>query len=131
MNLGRERPEFASVAVGSPHAYIKANEEIVRRMVRSYVEAIHRFKTNKEVGLKVLQKYTRVKEPEILEATYTEYLDYIESIPYVSRKGIEIILGELAEKEPKARQARPEDFLDARFLDEFEREGLFKKLWGR
>jgi len=131
VNLGREGPEFASVAIGSPRAYIKANEEIVRRVVRSYVEAIHRFKTNKEVGLKVLQKYTRVKDPEILEATYTEYLDYIESIPYVSRKGIEIILGELAQKEPKARQARPEDFLDARFLDEFEREGLFKKLWGR
>jgi NitT/TauT family transport system substrate-binding protein len=131
VNLGREGPEFASVAIGSPRSYIKANEEIVRRVVRSYVEAIYRFKTNKEIGLKVLQKYTRVQDPEILEATYTEYLDYIESVPYVSRKGIEIILGELAEKEPKAKQAKPEDFLDARFLDELEREGLFKKLWGK
>jgi ABC-type nitrate/sulfonate/bicarbonate transport system substrate-binding protein len=131
VNLAREGPEFASVAIGSPRSYIKANEEIVRRVVRSYVEAIHRFKTNKEIGLKVLQKYTRVQDPEILEATYIEYLDYIESIPYVSRKGLEIILGELAEKEPKARQAKPEDFLEARFLDELEREGLFKKLWGR
>ena len=131
LNLGREGPEFASVAIGSPRSYIKANEEIVRRVVRSYVEAIHRFKTNKKIGLKVLQKYTRVQDPEILEATYNEYLDYIESIPYVSRKGLEIILGELAEKEPKARQAKPEDFLEARFLDELDREGLFKKLWGR
>jgi ABC-type nitrate/sulfonate/bicarbonate transport system substrate-binding protein len=131
VNLGREGPEFASVAIGSPRSYIKANEEIVRRVVRSYVEAIHRFKTNKEIGLKVLQKYTRVQDPEILEATYTEYLDYIESVPYVSKKGIEIILGELAEKEQKARQAKPEDFLEARFLDELDREGLFKKLWGR
>jgi ABC-type nitrate/sulfonate/bicarbonate transport system substrate-binding protein len=131
VNLAREGPEFASVAIGSPRSYIKFNEDIVRRVVRSYVEAVRRFKTNKEIGLKVLQKYTRVNDPEILEATYTEYLDYIESIPYVSKKGMEIILGELAEKEPKARQARPEDFLDARFLDELEREGLFKKLWGR
>jgi ABC-type nitrate/sulfonate/bicarbonate transport system substrate-binding protein len=131
VNLAREGPEFASVAIGSPRSYIKANEEIVRRVVRSYVEAIHRFKMNKEISVKVLQKYTRVNDPEILEATYTEYLDNIESIPRVSRKGIEIILGELAEKEPKARLARPEDFLDARFLDELEREGLFKKLWSR
>ena len=131
VNLPREGPEFASVAIGCTRPYIKANEEIVRRVVRSYAEAVYRFKTSKEVGLKVLRKYTRVNDPEILDATYTEYLDYIESVPYVSRKGIEIILGELAEKEPKARQARPEDFLDARFLDELEREGLFKKLWGR
>jgi len=131
VNLPREGPDFASVAIGSTRAYIKANEEIVRRVVRSYVEAVHRFKTNKEISLKVLKKYTRVNDPEILEATYTEYLDYIESIPYVSKKGMELILAELAEKEPKAKQARPEDFLDARFLDELEREGLFKKLWGR
>src|SRR5215468_472640 len=71
VNLAREGPEFASVAIGSPRSYIKANEEM------------------------------------------------------------EIILGELAEKEPKAKQAKPEDFLDARFLDELEREGVFKKLWGR
>jgi ABC-type nitrate/sulfonate/bicarbonate transport system substrate-binding protein len=131
VNLAREGPEFASVAIGSPRRYINANEEIVRRVVRSYIQAIYRFKTSKEIGIKVLQKYTRVKEPDVLEATYTEYLDQIESVPYVSRKGIEIILREMAEKEPKAKQARPEDFLDARFLDELDREGLFKKLWGR
>src|SRR5215468_3144007 len=131
VNLAREGPEFASVAVGSLRSYIKTNEEIVRRVMRSYVEAVYRFKTNKEIGLKVLQKYTRVQDPEILEATYTEYLDYIESVPYVSRKGIEIILGELAEQEPKAQQAKPDDFLENRFLDELQREGLFKKLWGK
>ena len=82
------RPRGARVRVRrhrfSARSYIKANEEIVRRVVRSYVEAIHRFKTNKEIGLKVLQKYTRVQDPEILEATYVQHLDYIESIPYVS-----------------------------------------------
>src|SRR5262249_46187333 len=67
----------------------------------------------------------------ILEATYTEYLDYIESVPYVSRKGIEIILRELAEKEPKAQQAKPKGFLAHRILDELEREALCNTLWGR
>ena len=107
-----------------------AAPELTRREIE-VLTLVATGKTNKEISLKVLQKYTRVNDPEILEATYTEYLDYIESIPYVSKKGMEIILGELAEKEPKARQARPEDFLDTRFLDELEREGLFKKLWGR
>jgi hypothetical protein len=43
----------------------------------------------------VLQKYTRVSDAETLEETHKEYRDYIESIPYVSRKGIEAILGVL------------------------------------
>ncbi len=131
VNLAREGPEYAAVALGSNRSYIKANEEIVRRVIRSYAEAVHLLKANKEIGIKAIQKYTRVKDPEILEATYSEYQEYLESIPIVSRKGLETILAELAERDPKARQAKPEDFLDMRFIAELEREGLFKKLWGK
>jgi len=39
-----------------------------------------------------------------------------------------MILAELGKKDLKARQAKPEDFLDMRFVAELEREGFFKKL---
>jgi hypothetical protein len=34
-----------------------ATEEIVRRVVRSYAEAVHIFKTNKPATLRMFQKY--------------------------------------------------------------------------
>jgi ABC-type nitrate/sulfonate/bicarbonate transport system substrate-binding protein len=126
--LAKDGPEYVSVAVGATRAYIRANEEIVRRFVRSYAEAVHVFKSNKEIALKTLQKYTRVTDREILEETHNEYRQYIESIPYVSRKGIEAILAELVASDAKARQAKVEDFLDMRFIAELERDGFFKKL---
>jgi hypothetical protein len=46
----------------------------------------------------------------------------------VSRKGLEIILAELGEQDPKARQAKPEDFLDMRFVAELDKGGFFKRL---
>ena len=76
----------------------------------------------------MLQKYTRVSDAETLEETHKEYRDYIEAIPYVSRKGIETILSELAVSDPKARQAKPDEFVDMRFIAEMERDGFFKKL---
>ncbi|TAJ77351.1 ABC transporter substrate-binding protein [bacterium] len=130
-NLAKDGPEYVSVAIGTTRSYIKANEDIVRRVVRSYAEAVALFKTNKAVGTRVLQKYTRVKDPDILEDGYNQFRDYLESIPYVSRKGIEAILSELGEKEAAARQAKPEDFIDMRFVAELERDGFFKKLWGK
>ena len=78
--------------------------------------------------MKALQKYTRITDPETLEETHKEYRDYIESIPYVSRKGTETILSELAVSDPKARQAKPDDFVDMRFVAELEKDGFFKKL---
>jgi len=124
----KDGPEYVSIAVGATRAYIRANPEIVRRFMRAYAEAVHIFKFNKPLALKTLQKYTRVTDQEILEETHKEYRELIESIPYPSRRGIETILAELAAGDPKARQAKPEDFVDQRFVAELERDGFFKKL---
>jgi ABC-type nitrate/sulfonate/bicarbonate transport system substrate-binding protein len=127
VNLARDGPEYVSVALGSTRAYIKANEEITRRVVRSYVEAVHHLKADKAAALRVIQKYARIKDPEILQATYGEVREYLESVPYVSRKGLEAVLSDLLDTEPKARQAKPEEFLDARFIAQLDKEGVFKK----
>ena len=124
----KDGPEYVSIAVGATRAYIRANPEIVRRFMRAYAEAVHLFKSNKPIALKALQKYTRVTDLEILEETHKEYRELIESVPYTSRRGIETILAELATGDAKARQAKPDDFVDMRFVAELERDGFFKKL---
>ena len=124
----KDGPEYVSIAVGATRAYIRANAEIVRRFMRAYAEAVHLFKSNKPIALKALQKYTRVTDLEILEETHKEYRELIESVPYTSRRGIETILAELATGDAKARQAKPDDFVDMRFVAELERDGFFKKL---
>lgn len=131
VNLATDGPEFPSMTILTTRSYIKANEEITRRVVRSYAEAVHLFKTNKQVGMRTIQKYTRVKEPDILEDTFIQFREYLESIPYVSKEGLKTIVSDLGEQEPKAKAAKPEDFLDMRFVAELEKEGLFKRLWGK
>jgi ABC-type nitrate/sulfonate/bicarbonate transport system substrate-binding protein len=124
----KDGPEYVSIAVGATRAYIRANAEIVRRFMRAYAEAVHLFKTSKPIALKALQRYTRVTDLEILEETHKEYRELMESAPYTSRRGIETILAELAVSDPKARQAKPDDFVDMRFVTELERDGFFEKL---
>ena len=130
-NLAKDGPEYVSVGVGASRSYIKANEDIVRRVVRSYAEAVYVFKSNKPAALKMIQKYLKVKETDIQEVTYNQFRDYLESIPFVSRKGLETILSEVGATDPQAKQAKVEDFMDMRFMNELEKEGFFKKLWGK
>ena len=121
MNVAKEGPEFVSVAVGSSRSYVKANEDIVRRVVRAYAEGVQIFKTNKPAALRMIQRQLKVSDPEIQEDTYSQFSDYLEFPPYVSRKGMEAVLAEVADKEPGAKSLKPEDLLDMRFVAELDK----------
>ena len=126
MNIAKEGPEFVSVAVGTSRAYIKANEDIVRRVVRSYAEGIQIFKSNKPAALRMFQNQLKVKEADIQDDTYNQFREYLEYPPYVSKKGMEAILADIAATDPAAKSAKPEDFMDMRFVAE-----LDKKVGGK
>ena len=131
MNLAKDGPEYVSVAIGTSRSYIKANEDVVRRVARAYSEAIHRFKNDKAAALRMIQKYLKVNEPEIQADTYNQFREYLPEPPFVSRKGMEAIINEVAQAEPKAKEAKADDFIDMRFMNELEKEGFFKKLAGK
>jgi len=131
MNLAKEGPEFVSVAVGASRAYIKANEDIVRRVVRAYGEGVHIFRSNKPAALTMIQKYLRVKEADIAEDTYNQFREYLDVPPYVSGKGMEAVLADIAANDPAAKNAKAEDFLDMRFVIELDKQGFFKPAAGK
>jgi NitT/TauT family transport system substrate-binding protein len=128
MNLAKEGPEYVSVAVGTSRAYIKGNEDIVRRVVRAYAEGVQVFKTNKAAALKMIQNQLKVKEVDIQEDTYNQFREYLEFPPYVSRKGMEAVIADVADTNPAAKTAKPDEFTDMRFVAELDKEGFFKKL---
>ena len=121
MNIAKEGPEFVSVAVGTSRAYIKANEDIVRRVVRSYAEGIQIFKSNKPAAIRMFQNQLKVKEGDIQDDTYNQFREYLEYPPYVSKKGMEAILADIAATDPAAKSAKPEDFMDMRFVAELDK----------
>lgn len=127
MNLAKEGPEYVSVGVGTSRSYINANEDIVRRVVRSYAEGVYLFKTNKAMALKMIQNQLKVKDVDIQEDTYNQFRQYLEYPPYVSRKAMEAVIADVAEKEPAAKSAKPDDFIDMRFVAALEKDGFFKQ----
>ena len=124
MNLAKEGPEYVSVAVGTSRSYIKANEDIVRRVVRSYAEGVLVFRNNKTAALKMIQNQLKVKDSDIQEDTYSQFREYLEYPPFVSRKGMEAVKAGIATTNPAAKSAKPDDFIDMRFVTELAKEGL-------
>jgi ABC-type nitrate/sulfonate/bicarbonate transport system substrate-binding protein len=95
-------------------------ESVLKAFLQAYVDAVRVFKQDREFSLGVLSRAMRTSDREVLEDTYTFYRDYFEDIPRPTAEGVQLILDELAPKFPKAREAKPQDFIDTRFIQTLE-----------
>jgi ABC-type nitrate/sulfonate/bicarbonate transport system substrate-binding protein len=125
------RLPYQGVGVATTRTLIRENPDIVRRYVKSQIEAIHRIKTDRDAGIRILAKYLASPDKEILERTYDD-ISSDEKVPpkqYPSLEGIKNILDPLAEKDPKAKAASPEDFVDMSFVRELDQSGYIDSLY--
>lgn len=81
--------------------------------------------------MRVLAKYLALQDKEILERTYDD-ISTDERLPpkqYPTLEGIKNILEPLSEKDPKAKAAKAEDFVDMRFIKELDESGFIADLY--
>jgi len=109
--------------------FINKRPDMLRRFATAYSEGNHYIHTNAEGAQRIMRKYLAGDEKAIREA-YTEVvLKATPKIPYPSKPGIQTLLDFLAKTSPEAASAKPEDFIDARFVKELEDSGLYARLY--
>jgi NitT/TauT family transport system substrate-binding protein len=109
--------------------YLRERRPVVKSFVQAYGEGLHRFVTDRDFSIRVMKKYLRVDEKEMLDDAYSFYSQRVQKIPYPTLKGIKFILDSMAESQPRARKVAPESFVDLSLLQEIEQSGFFKQLW--
>ena len=107
---------------------IRENPDLVRRYMRAYTEAIHYYKARKEDTMKIMRKYSRVEDRKVLEEAWDWHAKYMPDAPYPPADGYQLILQDIAEKNPKAAKANVKDYIDTRFVKELEDSGFIKNL---
>jgi len=70
----------------------------------------------------MLGKYTRVANPEVIEATYQDFARYVQPIPRPTPGGVKLVLDELVKSEPKAGTFNPDAIIDTSILQELQSE---------
>ena len=124
---------YQHTGVATTRKFIREHPEVVRAYVKAHVEAVHRLKTDREGGIRVLAKYMGgLKDREILEKTYDRAVaeNILPRKQYPTLDGIKMILDSLGEKDPKAKTAKPQDFAEMRFIKELDDSGFIDKLYG-
>jgi len=110
---------------------IRDNPDLMRRYLRAYTEAIHFYKTHKEETLKIMRKYSRVEDRRVLEDAWDWHAKFMPDAPYPPPDGYQLVLQDIAEKNPKAAHANVKDYIDKRFIKELEDSGFIKGLYKR
>ena len=129
-DLAESGIEVPTTTVAVSRQYAKANRDLVLRYLRAYLEGTHRLLTDREMGIKALRRYGGVQDLELLAATYDLFTSkYIKKVPTLTVKAVQNALNLVAETNPKAKNRRPEEFMDTSFMEELEKSGFIKKLW--
>ena len=120
---------YPTTPIASRVSFIKEKRDTVRKFMRALLEGIHVYKTQKEFSKKVIAKYVKVTDAEVLEDSYQFFSRLVPTKPYPTLEGIREALAELGGKDPKARTARPEDFADFSFVRELDESGFIDALY--
>jgi NitT/TauT family transport system substrate-binding protein len=125
---------FQHTGVATTRRYIREHADTVRRYVRSHVEAIHTMWTDKEATVRTLGKYMGTSvERDILERSRANVLTetLFPKKQYPSLAGLKTVLEDIGERDPRAKAAKPEQFIELSFIKELDEsgfvDGLYKK----
>lgn len=134
MNILADLPKLGLVyqhtAAATTKKYIREHPDIVRRYVKSQLEAVHRIYTDKNASIRALARFIgQSVDRDVLEKTWENLLNeaVLPKKQYPSLEGIKTILA----TELKGKPGKPEDFVDSTFVREFDQsgftDGLYKK----
>ncbi len=125
VNLAEQGLVYQHTGAATTRKYIRERPDIVRRYVKSQVEAVHRIYTDKETSVKVLVKYFGKNiDREVLEATWKNLADarILPRKQYPSSEGIKTILG-------PQKGIDPASFIDNYFIRELDESGYIDRLY--
>jgi ABC-type nitrate/sulfonate/bicarbonate transport system substrate-binding protein len=106
-------------------AYINTNRDTVLRVLRGYYQGVQETLNDRDGAIKILAKYTRVTEPEILAESYRIYgQKHLQKTISVDLAGVRQLLRALGKE---TSGANPANFVDASLAQELAKEGFFQQ----
>jgi ABC-type nitrate/sulfonate/bicarbonate transport system substrate-binding protein len=130
-NLAKDEIPFVHLTLTTTKRFLRDKRPQAKAFLRAYGKAMHFLYNRQAESLAIFAKYTKIKDQKMLEGSLKYGYEFMEKVPFVKRAGFQVTLDEIARTNPKAKQAKPEQFFDNGIIQELVDEGFFAKLWGK
>ena len=106
-------------------SFLKSNENLLRRFMMAYIEGVALAKKDAPFAKKVMAKYFKSEDREILDESYDWIVKQNFTLPpYPAIPGLVTILKSVEARNPKAKDMKPEDFVDMGIVQELDKSGF-------
>ena len=108
---------------------VSKNSELLERVLKTLIEGIAIFKTNKQKSIAVWRKYLRGASEEVMEESYQSTVGEMEQVPLPSLPVIKSGLEILSLEYPQAKQTDASLLIDSSFVRRIEQSGFIDALY--
>jgi len=113
---------------GITRKFLRERRDSAEAFLRGYVEGLHGVRTQKEATIKIIAKYTRQRDPEVLNKFYDEMAADLPRIPYVDEVSARATIDAMQAQGPPLPKVDVKGIFDNSLLRSMESSGLIDKL---
>lgn len=117
---------YSSLMFVARRAYLAKSRTDMINFTKAMIEGVHYYKANHEFSLKVLAKYMKVQDREVLEENFRAYDFPLK--PYPTKEYFDLPMQEVGKRDPKVLKENPDRFVDMSFVKELDDSGFIDKL---
>jgi NitT/TauT family transport system substrate-binding protein len=123
--------KYPATAVGARRSRIEEQPELFTRAIQAMAEGVHRYRNDPEFALRVIKEYTKHQDDRAVRVGYEFERTLMVPDLRVDLEAVQATIEEVAMTIPQAAAARPEQFVDTRFVDALAHSGLLDRLGAR
>jgi len=121
--------EYPWSEIASRRAIIQQDRDLIMRYMRAHIEGIALFKKEPELARRVIKKTLRLDDDGLARESWELFAQHRLAAPYPNIKGMKTSYEYVALTRPEVWKHKPEEFVDASFVEELDKSGFIKKLY--
>jgi NitT/TauT family transport system substrate-binding protein len=104
----------------TPKRFLREKRNTVEAFLRGYVEALAYVKSQRDVTMKVIAKYTRQRDPDVLTKFYDDLVPDLPRIPYIDEASLRATLDAMQQQGPPLPKVEMKSLYDNSLLKTIE-----------
>jgi NitT/TauT family transport system substrate-binding protein len=112
-------------------ATIQRDRDMILNYMKAHLEGIALFKRDVAFGKRMIRRTLKLDDNELIGESYDLFAKSFLPVPYPNVRGMRTSFEYIAQTHPDIWQHKPEEYVDASFVEELEKSGFIRKLYDR